>query len=174
MDEQILHLLGGPKTPKIVDLLSSPLPCSSCSYPQNGGLQGSVVGGRDTSLGSAATPETRLAHYLSIFPKFSALCLPLTIRSHPNICEHYCLTLSLILVSAPRLCRSFTTSKWPPRQAQCMAVQSSWKGRMRPNYRASGRKMPWRKGPQPRGQGAIQGKGTRKGQGTPVPGQWIK
>lgn len=131
----------------------------------NGGLQGSAVDARDTSLGSAATPETRLAHFLLIFLKFSALCLPLATHSRPNICEHYSLTLSLVLVSAPRLCRSFTTSKWPPRQAQCMAVQSSWKGRMRPNYRASGRRMPWRKGPRPRGQGAIHGEGYKEGTG---------
>lgn len=34
MDEQILYLLDGPNVPKMVNLFSSPLLCSSCSHPQ--------------------------------------------------------------------------------------------------------------------------------------------
>lgn len=45
---------------------------------------------------------------------------------------------------------------------------------MGPNCRASEKKVPWGKGPQPKGQRDTQEKGTGKGWGTPVPGRWIK
>lgn len=89
----------------------------------DGGLQRSDTDGKTypPALRHARNQASSLA---TCFLLFCPL-LPSPPLCHPNICEHYCLTLSLTLVSAPRLCRSLTTSKWPPRQAQCMAVQSS-------------------------------------------------
>lgn len=74
-------------------------------------------------------------------------CTPPPALQHPNVYCTECrsFTLSLTLVLAPRLCRSLTTSRWPPRQAQCMAVQSSWKGWVGLNSRAVGKEVSWGK-----------------------------
>lgn len=49
-----------------------PSPLLFLPFP-DGGLQGAAADGKDPSLGSAATPETRLAHYPPAFC-FSTLC----------------------------------------------------------------------------------------------------
>ena len=131
IDVQILHPLGGPclhESRSFVFLASQHLLASS--------LKGLKL------LHSHARNQANLL--LTYHMSLRAICctLPPALQ-HPNVyCTECCsFTLSLTLVLAPRLCRSLTTSRWPPRQAQCMAVQSSWKGWMGLNSRAVGKEV---------------------------------
>ena len=72
MGEQI-HLWGGSQSHPDSGSLLLPSPLVFLLPFPDGGLQGAAVDGKDPSLGSAATPETRLAHYLPALC-FSTLC----------------------------------------------------------------------------------------------------
>lgn len=107
IDEQILYLLD--KSPQDSESLLPPSPLFFLLPSADGGFQGPVVDGNDPSLGSAATPGTRLVHYLPAFPTV----LPSASHSPPtatpisgNIIaspypSYWCLLLGFAGVSPP-------------------------------------------------------------------------
>lgn len=120
MDEQIMHLLGGPKAPKIVNLFFS--------HPRLLFLLPSLMASRGLPL----MEMIQQPGSFTAFPGFSALCLPLPACSCPNNWKHidppcpsyWCLPLGFAGVSPPpsgphgrpsaRLCSPAGREGWSP------------------------------------------------------------